>query len=103
MSSMETGEADIPQSFLVVLDGVTHRVSYTAGDTLLDCILAAGLDAPYLCQEGHCGTCMSVLRHGQVVMRANLVLSERDLEAGYVLACQSIPVNDTELLLDMDD
>ena len=103
MSSMKTGEPDYPRSFSVVLDGVTHEVAYTAGDTVLDCILAAGLDPPYLCQEGHCGTCMSALRRGQVIMRENLVLSQRDLDAGYVLACQSIPVNDTELLLDMDD
>ena len=100
---MEYGKAEFPQSFSVVLDGVTHRVAYRSGDTLLDCILAAGLDAPYLCQEGYCGTCMSVLRRGQVIMRDNRVLSQRDLEAGYVLACQSVPVNDTELLLDMDD
>ena len=103
MSLGQTGAPGIPQTFLVVLDGVTHRVAYTAGDTLLDCILAAGLDAPFLCQEGHCGTCMSVLRRGQVVMRENFVLSQRDLEAGYVLACQSEPVSAGELLLDMDD
>ena len=99
----ESDGADFPQSFSVILDGVTHQVPYRSGETLLDCILAAGLDAPHLCQEGHCGTCMSVLRCGQVVMRENHVLSPRDLEAGYVLACQSIPVNDAELLLDMDE
>ena len=40
---------------------------------------------------------------GDVEMRGNLVLSERDLEAGYVLACQSIPVSEAPLLLDMDE
>ncbi len=100
---MGIGETKLPPSFSVVLDGVVHEVAYTAGETLLECILAAGLDAPYLCQEGHCGTCMSVLRRGNVVMRENLALSQRDLEAGYVLACQSVPVDDTDLLLDIDE
>lgn len=103
MSTTEPEESKFPPSFSVVLDGVLHEVTYTSGETLLDCIIAAGLDAPYLCQEGHCGTCMSVLRHGNVVMRENHVLSQRDLESGYVLACQSVPVSDAELLLDMDE
>lgn len=91
-----------PSCFSVVLDGVEHEVEYTPGATLLDCMLTAGLDAPHLCQEGHCGTCMSVLRSGEVVMRENMVLSQRDLDAGYVLACQSVPTSDAELRLDMD-
>jgi len=86
-----------------MLDGTTHSIEYVSGRTLLECIIDAGLDAPYSCQEGRCGTCMSVLRQGQVRMRENHVLSPRDLDAGYVLACQSEPVGAAELLLDMDE
>ena len=42
VSSTNFREAEFPQSFSVVLDGVTHRVACRSGDTLLDCILAAG-------------------------------------------------------------
>jgi len=46
-----------------------------------------------MCQEGHCGSCMVVMKTGEVEMRNNNVLSLRDLDQGYVLLCQSEPVS----------
>lgn len=56
---------------------------------------------PGLCQEAHCGTCMVALLKGDVKMRKNDVLSRRDLEQGYVLLCQSIPLSG-EVWVDCD-
>jgi 3-ketosteroid 9alpha-monooxygenase subunit B len=81
-------------SFRATLDGIEHQVPYQAGELLLDCMLDADLDPAFQCQEGHCGTCMVVMVSGEVKMRKNNVLSRRDLEAGYVLLCQSEPLSD---------
>jgi ring-1,2-phenylacetyl-CoA epoxidase subunit PaaE len=43
--------------------------------------------------DAHCGTCMVKLRQGEVEMRKNKVLSQRDLAGDYVLLCQSIPLS----------
>ena len=80
-------------SFRATLDGIEHQVPYQAGELLLDCMLDADLDPAFQCQEGHCGTCMVVMVSGEVKMRKNNVLSRRDLEAGYVLLCQSEPLS----------
>jgi 3-ketosteroid 9alpha-monooxygenase subunit B len=37
---------------------------------------------------------MVIKLQGEVAMRKNDVLSKRDLEQGYVLLCQSIPLSD---------
>jgi 3-ketosteroid 9alpha-monooxygenase subunit B len=76
--------------------GVTlrPRVLFLQILNLLDCMLDANLDPGFLCQEAHCGTCMVVKLRGEVNMRKNDVLSKRDLEQGYVLLCQSIPLSD---------
>lgn len=79
-------------AFTAVLDGVEHEVPYRHGQALLDCMLADGLDPAFQCMDGHCGTCMVLLQEGEVDMFKNNVLSRRDLEAGYVLLCQSIPL-----------
>ncbi len=81
-------------NFRATLDGIEYQVDYQAGEVLLDCMLDAGLDPAFQCQDGHCGSCMVVIKGGEVEMRKNNVLSQRDLDKGYVLLCQSVPLTD---------
>lgn len=80
-------------SFRARLDGIEHDVAYQAGEVLLDCMLDAGLDPAFQCQDGYCGSCMVVMKSGEVELRKNDVLSRRDLDKGYVLLCQSVPIS----------
>jgi ring-1,2-phenylacetyl-CoA epoxidase subunit PaaE len=90
------------ESFRLTLDGEDHTVPIAAGETLLQAALAAGIDAPYLCTEGRCGTCKSWLRTGDVSMETTRALSPRNQERGYVLACQSRPASSDPIWLDFD-
>lgn len=81
-------------SFRATLDGIEYEVAYQKGEVLLDCMLDADLDPAFQCQDGHCGSCMVGMKSGEVKMRKNNVLSQRDLGKGYVLLCQSEPVSD---------
>jgi len=89
-------------SFRAVLDGFEEEVEWRDGDVMLDSMLDAGLDPAFQCQDGHCGTCMVLLKSGEVRMRKNNVLSARDLERGYILLCQSEPLTD-DVSVDCDD
>jgi len=89
-------------SFHATLDGIEHKVSWQVGEVMLDCMLDADLDPAFQCQDGHCGTCMVLLKSGEVQMRKNNVLSTRDLERGYILLCQSEPLTD-DVSVDCDD
>ena len=90
------------ESFRLTLDGEDHTVPIAAGDTLLQAALAVGINAPHLCTEGRCGTCMSWLRTGNVTMASTRALSPRNKERGYVLACQSRPSSPAPIWLDFD-
>jgi ferredoxin len=90
----ESDSIDHIKSFCATLDGIDHEVAYQPGEVLLDCMLDANLDPAFQCQEGRCGSCMVVKTNGEVEMRQNNVLSRRDLDKGYVLLCQSIPLSD---------
>ncbi len=90
------------ESFRLTLDGETHTVPIAAGETLLQAALAAGVDAPNSCTKGRCGTCMALLRNGEVSMTAARGLSKRNSERGYVLACQSRPSSPAPIWLDFD-
>jgi len=90
----------IVESFRLTLDGEDHSVPISAGQTLLQAALAAGIDAPNSCTEGRCGTCLSWLRNGDVSMASTRALSKRNLERGYVLACQARPSSPAPIWLD---
>lgn len=84
-----------PATAVVRLDGQTHTVSWPRGEKLLDVLLAAGIEAPFSCREGHCGACATTLVSGSVDMETNDVLEPDDLADGLILACQSRPTSDS--------
>lgn len=59
--------------------------------TILDTLLDLGYDAPYSCHSGACATCMAKVKQGQVEMDACFALSDKEVESGYILSCQSHP------------
>ncbi len=64
------------------------------GQTLLHAALAAGLDVPYECASGACGSCRCKLLQGDCdsLWPESPGLSERDRRRGNtVLMCQSVP------------
>ncbi|QPG61274.1 ferredoxin--NADP reductase [Pseudomonas sp. BIGb0427] len=77
---------------LVELDGEQHEIRCKPGDTLLQSCRAAGLDVPSACEEGFCGACMCTVLEGETHLSRNDVLSARELEEGWTLACQSRPL-----------
>ncbi|MGW4119601.1 2Fe-2S iron-sulfur cluster-binding protein [Nocardia sp. NPDC004711] len=90
----ETEAGEVVCRVRVSLDGAEREVPWTAGRTLLDALLAAGVDAPYSCREGACSACVCSLTQGRVDLVRNEILTEDDLAEGYILACQAQPVSD---------
>jgi 3-ketosteroid 9alpha-monooxygenase subunit B len=80
---------------VVELDGETHEFAWPRQTKLLDFLLAQGLKAPYSCRMGQCSACACILDEGEVKMLNNEILEQEDLDEGYVLGCQSVPLTDT--------
>lgn len=78
----------------VELDGEVHKLAWPRKQTLVDIMLAKGIDVPYSCQEGECGSCACTVVEGKVEMEHCDVLDPEDIEAGYILGCQARPVTD---------
>lgn len=76
----------------VTLDGRTRRVPFSAeAGNILDSARAAGLPAPFACKAGVCATCRARVLAGTIEMAARYGLTDEEVEAGYVLTCQSVP------------
>ena len=84
---------------VIILDGVSREIEFSKGQpSILDCASAAGLEVPFSCTSGVCGTCRAKLVEGEVRMARNYALDKRDVEAGFVLACQSHPLTERVVL-----
>jgi ring-1,2-phenylacetyl-CoA epoxidase subunit PaaE len=85
----------------VILDGRSTTVTVPPGVPVLDAAQRVRPDLPFACKGGVCGTCRARVTEGAVTMRRNYALEAAEVDAGYVLTCQSLPVTDT-LTVDYD-
>lgn len=86
----------------VIRDG--HAMSFELKqntENLLDAGNEHGADLPYSCRAGVCSTCKCKVIEGEVDMDISIGLEDYEVEAGYVLSCQSYPVS-KKVVLDFD-
>lgn len=90
------------KSIKVTINGKRRALTYDpALESILENTRAAGLAAPFACKAGVCATCRARVVQGQVEMIRNFGLTADELERGYVLTCQAIPLsNDVEIDFD---
>jgi ring-1,2-phenylacetyl-CoA epoxidase subunit PaaE len=85
----------------VLLDGRSSTATVAPGTPILDGAQRVRPDLPFACKGGVCGTCRALLVNGEVTMRRNYALEQNELDAGYVLTCQSLPASD-QITVDYD-
>jgi ring-1,2-phenylacetyl-CoA epoxidase subunit PaaE len=85
----------------LVLDGLSATAPMPRNATILDAAQSARSDLPFACKGGVCGTCRARVTEGVVDMRRNYALEAAEIDAGFVLTCQSYPVSDT-ITVDFD-
>ncbi|MGO4383160.1 1,2-phenylacetyl-CoA epoxidase subunit PaaE [Specibacter sp. RAF43] len=114
-----TGRPDRPEGQAgrpVVMDESeeTYKITFTldglkadilspthARESILNAALRVRPDVPFACAGGVCGTCRAKLVSGHVEMEENYALEPDEVEAGYVLTCQSRPTT-AEVTVDYD-
>jgi ring-1,2-phenylacetyl-CoA epoxidase subunit PaaE len=78
----------------IVLDGRSTTLTLPKEETVLDSAQRVRADLPFACKGGVCGTCRARVTDGEVEMRRNYALESAEVDAGYVLTCQTVPVSD---------
>lgn len=86
----------------VKLDGISFDFDLSFdGETILEAALKQGADLPFSCKGGVCSTCKAKLMEGKVDMDTNYALEQEEVEAGYILTCQSHPRTE-KVMIDFD-
>jgi ring-1,2-phenylacetyl-CoA epoxidase subunit PaaE len=78
----------------IVLDGRSTTLALPQGVPVLDSAQKVRSDLPFACKGGVCGTCRARVTAGEVEMRRNYALEPAEVDAGYVLTCQTLPLSD---------
>lgn len=79
----------------VTLDGRSRMIEFDPKNgSILENARASGLRTPFSCKAGVCATCRARVTKGEVKMIRNYGLSQKEVDEGYVLTCQAIPVTD---------
>lgn len=78
--------------------GKTRTIQCDSNTTVLNAAMKQGIDPPYSCTVGVCTTCRAKVSKGTLHMLEREGLSDKEIEQGYVLTCQSVPrSNEIEL------
>ena len=100
----EAKPGDAEQARVVIIrDGLRREFEFRKDQpSILDAASAAGLEVPFSCTSGVCGTCRAKLIEGEVRMERNFALDKAEVAAGFVLTCQAHPLTE-RVVLSFDD
>lgn len=104
-ASTEENDIEIPDGkteITVLLDDETTTFTMQKTDDILAASLRHNLDAPYSCQGGVCSSCIAKVTEGKAVMSKNSILTDSELEDGFILTCQAHPTT-SKITIDFDD
>ncbi|MEM9364238.1 MAG: ferredoxin--NADP reductase [Bacteroidota bacterium] len=86
----------------VILDDESFTITMEMKEIILDAALKHNIDAPYSCQGGVCSSCIARITEGKAEMVKNQILTDGEIEEGFVLTCQAHPLTPS-LTVDFDD
>ncbi|WP_288368033.1 2Fe-2S iron-sulfur cluster binding domain-containing protein [uncultured Alcanivorax sp.] len=101
MLSLFKNKKSIPTVRYAEING--ERVEVQPKETLLHAALRENINFPHSCRVGGCASCKCRLVSGKVKELTDIgyILSEEELDQGYILACQSIPQCDVTIEVDL--
>ncbi|MCH3883648.1 2Fe-2S iron-sulfur cluster-binding protein [Tenacibaculum aquimarinum] len=97
-SEVKDGETTVT----ILLDDEETTFTMKQTDDILAASLRNKVDAPYSCQGGVCSSCLGKVTEGKAVMVKNSILTDDEVEDGFILTCQAHPTT-PKIVVDFDD
>ena len=87
----------LPKNVHISMPGREFEFESLYPNTILQSALDHGIQIPYSCRGARCSTCMAKCVSGKVRMSMNEVLTDQDLEQGWILTCVGYAATDVSL------
>ena len=93
--AVTTGKSTYPPGKIKInYKGELYDISVGENQSILQAALQNDIQLPYSCRAGICSTCTALCKNGTVVMTENDVLTDKDLDEGWILTCTGHPIGD---------
>lgn len=98
-----TNSPKVESNVTIIIDDDRFDIHLDSnGQNILDAAQESGADLPFACKGGVCCTCKAKIIEGTAHMDVNYALEADEVEAGYILTCQSHPTSD-RLVVSFDE
>ena len=97
-SEIKDGQTEVT----VLLDDEELFFTMDQKDDILAAALRNDVDAPYSCHGGVCSSCLGKVTQGTAVMVKNSILTDDEVNEGFILTCQAHPTS-SKISIDFDD
>jgi len=97
-SQIKEGQTEVT----VLLDDEEFTFTMKQTDDILAAALRNDVDAPYSCQGGVCSSCLAKVTEGKALMAKNNILTDDEVDDGFILTCQAHPIT-SKISIDYDD
>lgn len=88
------------KSVQLIYRNQNYQLAVPGNQFILKAALRNGIQLPYSCQGGMCSTCAGKCVKGEVKMKLNEVLTDKEVADGWVLTCVAYPVS-AEVIIEM--
>ncbi|WP_428328295.1 2Fe-2S iron-sulfur cluster-binding protein [Mucilaginibacter sp.] len=88
-----------PRKVIIHFKNEMYDLVVGENQSILQAALQNNIQLPYSCRAGDCSTCSALCKSGKVTMVKNDVLTDADIEAGWVLTCTGHPVSDDVVIV----
>ncbi|MBW4888348.1 2Fe-2S iron-sulfur cluster binding domain-containing protein [Mucilaginibacter sp. HMF5004] len=78
--------------------GKVYDLIVGENQSILDAAWQNGIHLPYSCKAGICSSCTAICSSGKVAMSVNDVLTDEDMQNGWILTCTGHPVSDDVII-----
>jgi ferredoxin-NADP reductase len=98
IASMAGDTKDLPSdgpTRTVVFNNSNRTVDVESSTTILEASEEAGVMLPWECRSGICGQCKVRCHSGRVKMISRDAITNMEIADGYILACQSVALDET--------
>ena len=86
-----------PKQVDLAFRGQHYQFKVNYPSSILDSALSHNIQLPYSCRAGRCSTCAAKCLSGKIKMSINEVLTDKDLEDGWILTCVGFAESDVQL------
>lgn len=77
----------------ILYKGKNYKIEVPYPKSILQAANDYGIELPFSCESGQCGSCIATLKEGEIWMSYNEVLTQRDFKKGLRLTCTGHPVD----------